>query len=168
MDRFFCSHPRFETVRLNVDAAYAARSGMLSRMSLFLGAGMPTCLGMRDCPVVYLPRRSRPTHSYDPLTHSDPQAMSTPVLPLRMSPCPPTRFNPPCVSLISDSVFCDASAKSSCGMGRPFEMMSDAPFCTIVTFCKALANRGQSSSVGTASSTCWCQLDIARCGPTMA
>ena len=74
-------------------------------------------------------------HSNSPLTHSVPQAINTPVLPLRISPCPPTRFKPPSTdpTSVSDCPLF-ASASSSAGMVIPLEMMSLEPFWMIVRF----------------------------------
>ena len=93
------------------------------------------------------------THVYAPRTHSLPHAIKTPVLPLKISPCPPTLFNPPLTLLTStfasplSSVCAPLSGAESptkaVGMGRPFEMMSVSPFWMMVTFCKAEASWGQ-------------------------
>lgn len=47
------------------------------------------------CAAYLLEVRAEETYAYDPLTHSFPHAINTPVLPLKISPCPPTLFNPP-------------------------------------------------------------------------
>ena len=76
------SNPRRDTVRLKVEAPYAAKRGMFFAMAPDFGGGCPTCLEETQ---TYGVSRIQ-THSYVPRTHSEPQAIKTPTLPLRISP----------------------------------------------------------------------------------